>query len=398
MRLAFLADARSAIAINWVRWFTEHGHEVHWISSRRTPPPLEGLASFRVLSLFPEFPAGITPPRNSKFLHPATTLLRHWLIPFRIGSRARLLDAMLRNIQPELLHAMRIPQEGMTAAASKRMTTGGKRIPLVVSVWGDDFTYHARSSPMMANLTRQTVTRTDALHSDCQRDIRLAQEWGLRIGAKTLVTPGNGGVRSSLFFRATPDDVLVKRFNLPRDAFFILNPRGIRGVARTDTFFKAIPIIIQKVPAAHFLALRMEGADIAKHWIQKLNLGSRVTLLPALVQEDMARLFRLAPITLSLTEHDGVPNVLLESMACGSFPICGDLESIREWIEPGKNGLLVSPGDADAVADAVVHASRDDALREEAAQRNQKIIAERAEWNSVMSRVKLFYDAAVMAG
>jgi hypothetical protein len=39
--------------------------------------------------------------------------------------------------------------------------------------------------------------------------------------------------------------------------------------------------------------------------------------------------------------HDGTPNSLLEGMACGCFPVAGDLESIREWITHGQNGLLV---------------------------------------------------------
>ena len=43
-------------------------------------------------------------------------------------------------------------------------------------------------------------------------------------------------------------------------------------------------------------------------------------------------------MTVSPSTHDGTPNTLLEGMACGSFPIVGDLESLREWIEPGLTG------------------------------------------------------------
>jgi glycosyltransferase involved in cell wall biosynthesis len=393
MRLLFLADARSAIAINWVRWFVERKDEVHWVSSRPAEQPLPGLTSFRILPLFPELPVGITPPRKSRLLHPAATFLRHWLIPFQIGARSRTLEAILKEVQPDLLHAMRIPQEGMAAAHANRTIETGKTVPLIVSVWGDDFTFHARSSPMMGRLTRETVARADGLHSDCKRDVRLAYEWGLRIDTKTLVEPGNGGIRSDVFFQGKPDNSLVRKFALPKKAFFILNPRGIRGVARTDTFFKAIPAIKKQIPNAHFLGLRMAGTEVAETWIRKLGIAADVTLLPALPQEDMARLFRLAPVTLSLTEHDGVPNVLLESMACGSFPVCGDLESIREWIDDGRNGLLVDPGDPAGVADAVIRVCKDSALRSEAARRNKKIITERADWRTVMGRVETFYQA-----
>ena len=37
------------------------------------------------------------------------------------------------------------------------------------------------------------------------------------------------------------------------------------------------------------------------------------------------------------------PEAILEAMALGCFPIAGDIESVREWITPGVNGILVDP-------------------------------------------------------
>lgn len=395
MKLAFLADARSPIAVNWVRWLVEHGHEVHWVSSRPADPPLPGLASFRVLPIFPELPGGINVSRGNPILHPAATVLRHWLMPLRIGPCARELDRWMGEIQPDLLHAMRIPQEGMVAARMRKLGGAGGSIPLLVSVWGDDFIYHARSSPMMAGLTRETMKLTDGLHSDCQRDIKLAFQWGLRIDTKTLVEPGNGGIRLDAFSPNKTVSSLMIDYSLPEDAFFILNPRGIRNVARTDTFFRAVPLVRKAVPNAHFLALRMAGNGAAEAWVRRLNLQNVITLLPALPSDKMPELFRLSPVMVSLTKHDGVPNVLLEAMACGCFPICGDLESIREWIDNGSNGLLVRVTDPQAVAAAIIRVAGDAGLRQAAAARNRKIIADRAEWNSVMSRVEKFYHELV---
>jgi glycosyltransferase involved in cell wall biosynthesis len=394
MKLAFLADARSPIAINWVRWLVEHGHEVHWISSRQAGPPLPGLASFRVLPIFPELPSGVRISRKNRLLHPAATILRHWWMPLRVNARAVELNRILKDLHPDLLHAMRIPQEGMVAAQAT-LQVGHPKQPLLVSVWGDDFTYHACSSPMMTELTKTTMRRTDALHSDCRRDIKLGLEWGLRIDTMTMVEPGNGGIRLNAFSQGKAESRLIEKFNLPKDAFFILNPRGIRGVARTDTFFRAIPAVKQAMPNAHFLALKMEGSGEAEDWIRRLGIGSAVTLLPAVAMEEMPDLFRLSPIMLSLTMHDGLPNVLLEAMACGSYPVCGDVESLREWIDDGRNGSLVPAGDPNTVAGTLIRVASDPHLRKQAAERNQAVIAERAEWNAVMGRVEEFYRAMV---
>jgi glycosyltransferase involved in cell wall biosynthesis len=395
MKLAYLSDARSPTAVNWIRWLVERGHEVHWISSRPAAEPLPGLASFRVLPIFPELPPGIKVNKQNRLLHPTATLVRHWWMPLRIGARARELNRWIKELKPDLLHAMRIPQEGMVAAQAKLIPGAMKSTPLMVSVWGDDFTYHARSSPMMKEFTRTTMRKTDALHSDCRRDVRMAFDWGLRIDTLTLVEPGSGGVRAMVFSPGKPDQAFVKKYSLPKEACFIVNPRGLKGVARTDTFFRSMPLIRQAVPNAHFLALRMAGSGEALDWVRKVNAGDCTTLLPALQPEEMASLFRLSPIMLSLTTHDGLPNVLLESMACGSFPICSDLESIREWIEDGRNGFLVPPGDEEAVARAVIRAATDAKLRKAAVEYNRRMIAERADWQTVMCRVEEFYRALI---
>jgi glycosyltransferase involved in cell wall biosynthesis len=395
MKLAFLADARSPIAINWIRWLVEKGHEVHWISSRQSEAPIAGLASFRVLPIFPELPAGVRVSRGNRLLHPAATVIRHWWMPFRVGARARQLNHWAAEIQPDLLHAMRIPQEGMVAAEAKIYPGYCKSLPLLVSVWGDDFTYHAHSSPMMTRLTRATMRKADALHADCRRDIRLGFQWGLRIDTMTMVEPGNGGIRTDRFSPGVPDPEMLEKYSLPKDSFFILNPRGIRGVARTDTFFRAIPIVKKALPKAHFLALRMEGNGEAVEWVRKLGIGHCVTLLPALSMEEMPKLFRLSPVMLSLTMHDGLPNVLLEAMACGSYPVCGDVESLHEWINDGRNGSFVPAGEPETVAGALVRVASDAELRREAADLNREIIQQRAEWNSVMGRVEEFYRAMI---
>ena len=105
----------------------------------------------------------------------------------------------------------------------------------------------------------------------------------------------------------------------------------------------------------------------------------------------MADLYRRAQVLVSPSTHDGTPNSLLEGMACGCFPIAGDLESIREWITPSLNGLLVDPADPQALAEAVLMAMENKDLRAQAAQVNEKLIAERAEYQHVMAQAEEFY-------
>jgi glycosyltransferase involved in cell wall biosynthesis len=105
----------------------------------------------------------------------------------------------------------------------------------------------------------------------------------------------------------------------------------------------------------------------------------------------MAELFRRSQVAVSPSTHDGTPNTLLEAMACGCFPVAGDLESLREWITPGANGLLVAPGDPRALADAILLALEQPAFRQRARQHNLRLISERAEYTKVMHIAEEFY-------
>ena len=65
---------------------------------------------------------------------------------------------MIERIQPDIVHAMRIPFEGMIASTAMQAINKRNsyfcRPPLLISVWGNDFTLHANATPSMARYTR----------------------------------------------------------------------------------------------------------------------------------------------------------------------------------------------------------------------------------------------------
>jgi glycosyltransferase involved in cell wall biosynthesis len=110
---------------------------------------------------------------------------------------------------------------------------------------------------------------------------------------------------------------------------------------------------------------------------------------------EMGDAFRAAQVVVSPSIHDGTPNSLLEGMACGCFPVAGDLESIREWITHGQNGLLVDPNSPQSIADAILLALEREDLRREAAGLNGKIISARGEYTQNMNLVGEFYKLVI---
>jgi glycosyltransferase involved in cell wall biosynthesis len=100
----------------------------------------------------------------------------------------------------------------------------------------------------------------------------------------------------------------------------------------------------------------------------------------------MAEVFRRSAASVSPSEHDGTPNTLLEAMACGAIPICGDLESIHEWIEDGVNGILIDAGNPAELAEAMGRVLDDSAWRARAAEKNWDLVQK-------VERQKVFLEA-----
>jgi len=379
MKILFVADCRSPIAQNWIRHFAARGDEIYLASTFACPAgvdfPINGLeiipVAFSALKK-----ANQRPGSASARTLGLRTVFKQWFGPLTIRGAAQRLRGLIQQIRPDLIHAMRIPYEGMLAADA---STGR---PLIVSTWGNDFTLHAPSTRLMSHYTRWTMQVADALHADCHRDLRLAREWGFSVEKPGLVIPGNGGVRSDVFYPPAK----------PVEEPVVINPRGFRPYVRNDMFFKAIPLVLARQPNAKFFFASMAGESQATQWIRELNISHAVQLLPPLPHAKMAEVFRRAQIVASPSIHDGTPNTLLEGIACGCFPVAGDLESIREWITPDENGLLFDSNNPQSVSDAIVSALENKNLREKAAGLNQKIIAARAEYKQNMQRAEEFYE------
>jgi len=389
MRLLFIADGRSPIALNWVAYFARAGHEVHWVSTYPCQIDLP-LASLTVIpTAFGEVAGELGEQRQGsksrllrRFLPvKARAALRQWLGPLTLPRAAQKLRTLMPGLRPDLIHAMRIPYEGMLVTQALKGRSDFKLPPLVVSVWGNDFTLHARANPWMGRLTRRTLQRAGGLHTDCQRDRRMAIEWGFASGKPALVVPGNGGIDLAIFHPGQE-----------KQDGLVINPRGFRSYVCNEAFFRAIPEVLERFPRAHFTCPSMAGETQAERWVAELGIGGSVSLLPRLTRAQMADLFRQAQVAVSPTTHDGTPNTLLEAMACGCFPVAGDIESLREWIVPGQNGLLAEAVDPHALAEAIAQALENSALRASAAAYNQRLVAERAEYGKAMRLAVKFYE------
>lgn len=85
-------------------------------------------------------------------------------------------------------------------------------------------------------------------------------------------------------------------------------------------------------------------------------------------RDDVPDLLRQMDVFVLPSIYEGLPTVILESMANGVPVIATDIPGTREIIHAGENGWLVPPRDPAALADCILQTAQDPVARREMAQ------------------------------
>ena len=90
--------------------------------------------------------------------------------------------------------------------------------------------------------------------------------------------------------------------------------------------------------------------DRLQRLCRELDLGNRVRFLPPCDHATLgahiaaADVLCLPSVVTSDGDQEGRPTVLVEAASCGVPAVASDVGGVRDWIDHGRNGLLVPPG------------------------------------------------------
>ena len=97
----------------------------------------------------------------------------------------------------------------------------------------------------------------------------------------------------------------------------------------------------------------------------------------------IAELYRRATVAVSVPSSDGMPQSVLEAMACGAVPVLSDLPSLREWVSDGREAFFVPIGDSTALSQAIVRLLDDPVLLARLRSAGQERVREQADSRAV---------------
>ena len=161
-------------------------------------------------------------------------------------------------------------------------------------------------------------------------------------------------------FRASLPDAAA----WPPEAWWIGTAGHLAAHKGFDLFLEAAALAAADLPEARFvIAGGGEEEASLRRLVSRRGLSGRVVF--AGFRDDMPDVLAgLDLFCLTSTSGEGSPAAVKEAMAAGVPLIASALDGVGEIVEDARHGLLTPPGDAPALARAMVTLSRDGALRE----------------------------------
>jgi glycosyltransferase involved in cell wall biosynthesis len=144
-----------------------------------------------------------------------------------------------------------------------------------------------------------------------------------------------------------------RELDLPPDATLICAMARLAADKGHTCLVAAAALILQRFPHITF-ALAGEGPErsIIESRIQELGIGRNFRVLG--FRKDVARLMTAADIFVHPSLEEGLGTIVLEAGLAGVPIVASRVGGIPEFIEDQRGGILTTPGDAPALADAVL--------------------------------------------
>jgi glycosyltransferase involved in cell wall biosynthesis len=210
---------------------------------------------------------------------------------------------------------------------------------------------------------------------------------GLAQQIEDLATPAEPvrviyrGVDFDRFSPAPPSPELRARLGLPTTGVGICT---VARLTREKGVFELLGAFEQLARDFPSLWLALVGDGPLRTELERLirsrGLTGRVFLAGDRPHTEVPEWMRAADVFVLASHNEGLPNVVLEAMACGRAVVATTVGGVPEAVEDEVTGILVPPDDQEHLGQAIRRLLDSEALRTMMATRGRERVLERFSW------------------
>lgn len=287
------------------------------------------------------------------------------------------LEKIIKEINPDVIHSFE-----MQHCSYPILKTMNKfpNIKWLYSCWGNDLFYYKDLKSHIQKI-KAVLKRVNYLHTDCERDYKLATELGFK-GKHVGVIPGGSGYHLEQFIK----------YKIPIENRKVILVKGYQHqFGRSINIIKALENSQESIKNYDVVIF---GAH--KEVIDYININKlpfKTFHRTELSQLELIKLMGKSLLYIGNNISDGMPNTLLEAIIMNAFPIQSNPgNATAEIIEHEKNGLLIdNPYDLKNIESLIVQAINDKNRIAQAAIINTEIAKQQLDYTKIQPKIVDLY-------
>jgi glycosyltransferase involved in cell wall biosynthesis len=161
-----------------------------------------------------------------------------------------------------------------------------------------------------------------------------------------------------------------------------------------DTLFRALQHVSAEFPQVSLLVV---GKGEQRESLEELarQLGIAQNVLFTGFRNDVSRLMSAMDILVLPSKNEGFGYVLTEAMNLGKPVVATRISSIPEVVREGETGLLVPPGDVDALAEALLELARHPARARQMGLAGRRRVRERFSMEKMLDDLEELFGGVI---
>lgn len=280
---------------------------------------------------------------SARFMrYPMVPKVSMWLTPFSIAIAAL---TVIRHIKrsgfdPDIIDAYYLYPDGVAASLVGLML----RKPVMLTALGTDVSQIAKQ-PIPGAMIRWAVRRAVGTTAVCQA---LADALTERGAAPDKLSVVEHGVDTAMFKPSPERDALRLSFGISRFAII-----SVGHLVENKGHHFAIRAISEIADAELLIVGDGPSHDRLRRLASELGVAERVTFTGSIGQTHLATLLGASDLLVSCSQYEGISNVLLEALACGTPVAATPVWGSPEVMTDPRIGLLFRDRSVTAIADGI---------------------------------------------
>jgi glycosyltransferase involved in cell wall biosynthesis len=181
------------------------------------------------------------------------------------------------------------------------------------------------------------------------------------------------------------------RFGFPAERLLVGAAGRLSDEKGFDRLIRALAqLIAGGVDAALWIVGEGDQQNQLEQLIGELGLGERIRLLG--YRSDLRQLYEAMDVFALSSLREGLPNVLLEAMAMQVAVVATRVAGVPKLLQQGEIGLLVEPGNVQALSAALARLLADHGLRTRLGNAGRRAIEQGHSFAARMHKIRAIYD------